>query len=248
VETIVMSNLETSEQLVDEARRIAARGSTEELLGWIESRFGDQAAIASSFSIEDVVLIHLASVHAPSLRVIAFDTGRLPPETFETMEEVRQRYHLDIEIWLPDRALVEGLERDKGFFSFRESRQERIDCCAIRKHEPMSRALLGKAAWLSGLRRGQAPGRVETAEVDAAHGGIVRLNPLARWTEEDVWSFARAHAVPVHALHVRGYPSIDCAPCIRAVAPGEDERSGRFWWEATADGDGRVHQLGLVRR
>jgi phosphoadenosine phosphosulfate reductase len=243
----VTRDVETSHRFLDEAKAVSLRGSAEALLEWVEHRFGENAAIASSFSVEDVALIHLASIHAKSVRVVAFDTGRLHPETFETMEEVRQRYSIDIEIWLPDQTLVEGLERDQGFFSFRQSRQQRMDCCAIRKQEPLARALAGKTAWLSGARQGQSPLRLEVAALDAAHGGILRLNPFARWSEEDVWSFARLHAIPIHALHVRGYPSIDCAPCTRAVAPGEDESTGRFWWEA-GDGDARVHHLGISRR
>lgn len=226
----------TSKRLVAEARELDG-GSAEEVLAWVESRFAGRAAIASDFAVEDAVLIHLASLHAPSLCVFTLDTGRLPPETFELMEEVRQRYGITVESWFPDRAAVELLEREKGFFSFRQSVKDRKDCCAIRKQEPLSRALAGRAAWLTGQRRGLSPVKMEVVEVDAEHGGILKLNPLARWTEEDVWSFARSHAVPINTLHVRGYPSIDCAPCTRAVAPGEDGRTGRWWWEARAAGE-----------
>jgi phosphoadenosine phosphosulfate reductase len=225
-----------SKRLLQEARELSD-ASAEEVLTWVESRFGSQAAIASSFAVEDAVLIHLASLHAPSIRVFTLDTGRLPPETFEVMEEVRQRYGLDIESWFPDREAVELLEREKGFFSFRQSVKDRKECCAIRKREPLSRALAGREAWLTGLRRAQSPAKLEAIEVDLEHGGILKLNPLVRWTEEDVWSFARSHSVPINALHVRGYPWIDCAPCTRAVAPGEDGRTGRWWWENPQDGE-----------
>jgi phosphoadenosine phosphosulfate reductase len=207
--------------------------SAQEILGWAEAEFGARAAIASSFGVEDVVLIDLASRYAPSVGVFTLDTGRLPPETYEVMEEVRSRYRIPIATYLPDRAPVEHLEREKGFFSFRCSVEERKECCAIRKLEPLSRALAGKSAWITGLRRDQSVTRaaVEVVEIDGAHGGIVKLNPLARWKEAEIWRYARARALPVNALHARGYPSIGCAPCTRAVAPGEDVRAGRWWWE-----------------
>ncbi|HEY2030584.1 MAG TPA: phosphoadenylyl-sulfate reductase [Myxococcales bacterium] len=224
-------------ELAAEAEEVAARGSVEELLAWAERRIGPDGVIATTFSIQDVILVHLASLHAPGLKVVTLDTGRLPPETFEAMEEVRQRYGIEIETWFPDRAAVERLEREKGFFSFRQSVKDRIECCAIRKDEPLGRALSGRKAWFTGSRRADSAVRVEVVELDEEHGGIVKINPLARWTDEDVWGFARSHAIPIHTLHVRGYPSIDCAPCIRPVAPGEDPRMGRFWWEAPAPKD-----------
>jgi phosphoadenosine phosphosulfate reductase len=237
---------DTSKQLLAEANELDS--SAEALLAWVETRFGAKAAIVSGFSVEDAVLIHLASLHAPSLRIITLDTGRLPPETFEVMEEVRQRYGVAIESWFPDRAAVELLEREKGFFSFRQSVKERRDCCAIRKQEPLSRALRGTGAWLTGSRRAQSTVRIAVVEIDEEHGGVFKLNPLARWTEEDVWGYARSHSVPINTLHVRGYPSIDCAPCTRAVAPGEDERTGRWWWEASAASQPAVAAPGQKRR
>ena len=211
-----------------------AGAPAEEILAWADARFGDAAAIASSFGVEDVVLIDLASRHAPRLGVFTLDTGRLPSETYDVMEQVRRRYGIRIETYFPDRAAVEALENEKGFFSFRRSVEERKECCAIRKLEPLSRALRGKRAWVTGLRREQSMTRagVEAVEVDQAHGGIWKLNPLARWTEAQVWRYARDRSLPVNALHGRGYPSIGCAPCTRAIGPGEDVRAGRWWWES----------------
>ena len=215
------------------SKRLAA-ASAEEVLAWADAEFGEGAAIASSFGVEDVVLIDLAARHAPRIGIFTLDTGRLPPETYEVMEQVRRRYRTPMVPFFPARSAVEQLEREKGFFSFRRSVEERKECCAIRKLEPLQRALAGKSAWLTGLRREQSPTRagVEVFEIDAAHGGIVKLNPLAAWTEAEVWRYARERELPVNALHARGYPSIGCAPCTRAVAPGEDLRSGRWWWES----------------
>lgn len=215
--------------------RAALRGATAaQVLAWAEDRFGDQAALASSFGVEDAVLLDLARQWAPSFKVFTLDTGRLPPETYEALEAARNRYRISIEIYFPRREAVEELVRLKGAFSFRRSVEERKECCALRKVEPLGRALAGRAGWATGLRREQSPTRaaVELVELDAASGGIVKLNPLATWSEAEVWAYARRHELPVNALHARGFPSIGCAPCTRAVSPGEDVRAGRWWWES----------------
>lgn len=144
----------------------------QDLLAWTERRFGARAAIASSFGVEDMVLIDLARQHAPSLRLFTLDTGRLPPETYELMEVVRKRYGVTVETYFPERARVEALESTNGYFSFRQSLEARKACCAIRKVEPLSRALAGQQAWVTGLRREQSVTRtdVATLEVDSAHG------------------------------------------------------------------------------
>jgi len=221
-----------------------ADAPAEAILAWADAELADAAAIASSFGVEDVVLIDLASRHAPRLGVFTLDTGRLPPETYDVMEQVRRRYDIRIETYFPDRAPVEALENEKGFFSFRRSVEERKECCAIRKLEPLARALRGKKAWVTGLRREQSVTRadVKLVEVDEAHGGILKLNPLARWTEAQVWRYARDRSLPVNALHERGYPSIGCAPCTRAVAPGEDVRAGRWWWESPEHKECGLHE------
>jgi len=211
-----------------------ARAPAEALLAWANERFGEKAAIATSFGVEDIVLLHLAAQHAPRLAVFTLDTGRLPPETYEVMELLRKRYGLRIETYAPDRERVEALESAKGYYSFRQSLENRHECCGIRKVEPLRRALAGRAAWVTGLRREQSPTRaaVEAVERDAAHGGLFKLNPLASWTTAQVWRFVRDNGLPYHPLHDRGYPSIGCAPCTRAVKPYEDLRAGRWWWES----------------
>lgn len=217
-----------------EARGELCEATAEQILAWVERTFGAAAAIASSFGVEDMVLVDLASRFAPSVRLFTLDTGRLHPETYDAMEAVRLRYGLQVESCLPERAAVEELERTQGFFSFRGSVPARKECCAIRKVEPLGRALSGRGAWLTGLRREQSVTRteIEILERDPAHGGIVKLNPLASWTEAQVWAHVRAHDVPFNALHDEGFPSIGCAPCTRAVQPGENARAGRWWWES----------------
>ncbi|WP_224367584.1 phosphoadenylyl-sulfate reductase [Hyalangium versicolor] len=213
------------------------------ILAWAERRFGSSAVIASSFGAEDVVLIDLARQYAPSLRLFTLDTGRLPPETYELMETIRKRYGVEVETFFPDRSRVEALESAQGYFSFKRSIEARKECCGLRKVEPLKRALSGRQAWVTGLRREQSVTRtgVEVVELDVDHGGLVKLNPLAGWSAKQVWSYIRDNGVPYNALHDRGYPSIGCAPCTRAVKPYEDERAGRWWWESAENRECGLH-------
>ena len=216
--------------------------SAEVILTWVERRFGASAAIASSFGVEDMVLIELARTHAPSVRLFTLDTGRLPPETYEVMDVVRRRYGLEIETFFPERERVEALQSAKGYFSFKQSIEARKECCGIRKVEPLRRALAGRQAWVTGLRREQAVTRtaVEAVELDATHG-LVKVNPLVRWRSREVWDYVKNQGVPYNALHDQGYPSIGCAPCTRAVKPYEDERAGRWWWESAENRECGLH-------
>ncbi len=209
------------------------RRPAEEVLGRAIRTFRHRIALASSFGAEDMVLIDMWWRLDRAVRVFTLDTGRLPEETYQVMDRIRERYGIAIETYFPDRAAVEALERERGFYSFRRSVEDRKHCCGIRKVEPLGRALQGLEAWITGLRREQAVTRaaVPPVEVDAAHGGILKVNPLAEWTEQQVWDYIRRHDVPYNVLHDRGYPSIGCAPCTRAVQPGEDIRAGRWWWE-----------------
>lgn len=208
--------------------------SAGEVLAWALQRFGDRVAFASSFGAEDVVIIDLIARHAPGLRVFTLDTGRLHEETYEVMERVRERYGIAIESYFPERERVETLERAKGLFSFRRSIEERKECCGIRKVEPLRRALSTVDAWVTGLRREQAVTRTAIAKLerDDTQGGILKFNPIAEWTHDEVWEHIRRHNVPYNRLHDQGFPSIGCAPCTRAVRAGEDVRAGRWWWES----------------
>jgi phosphoadenosine phosphosulfate reductase len=206
----------------------------EEILAWTLSQFGPRAGLASSFGMEDMVLIDMISkLEGNSLTLFTLDTGRLHEETYEIMEKVRTRYGLTIKTFFPAREAVEGLVRDKGFFSFRESVDNRKECCYIRKVEPLKRALAQLDAWVTGLRRDQNVTRTNVAKVDqdGDHDNLIKINPLADWTQEDVETYIEKHSVPVNSLHRKNYPSIGCAPCTRPINPGEDIRAGRWWWE-----------------
>jgi phosphoadenosine phosphosulfate reductase len=169
----------------------------------------------------------------PDIRVFSLDTGRLPEETFQCAAEAERRFKIRVEWHFPDRLGVEHLVRENGVYSFRESLEARRLCCRVRKVEPLDRALKGLRAWITGLRRDEAATRsdLQLIERDEAHGGIIKINPLAYWTDRQVRDYTREHKLPYNSLFDRGYTSIGCACCTRAVEPGEDPRAGRWWWE-----------------
>ncbi len=231
---------------MEQARKWRARfdeESPEAVLRWALSEFHPDIALASSFSMEDTVLIAMMAEIRSDARIFALDTGRLHEETYEAAEAVRRKLGVRIEWCFPERAAVEELERSKGLYSFRENLENRHDCCRIRKVEPLSRALSGLRAWVTGQRREQAVTRrgLEILEIDDAHDGILKLNPLVGWTEGDVTEYVRKRELPVNRLHDMGYPSIGCSPCTRAVAPGEDPRAGRWWWESPENKECGLH-------
>jgi phosphoadenosine phosphosulfate reductase len=217
--------------------------SAEEIVRWAAGTFGSGIAFASSFGAEDVALIDIISRVAPELRMFTLDTGRLHDETYAVMEGVRSRYELPILSYFPDREAVEKLERDKGYYSFRESIENRKECCGIRKVVPLKRALSGLNAWMTGLRREQSVTRTEMQALEWDEGnGIAKVNPLIDWGEQQTWDYIKANNVPYNALHDSGFPSIGCAPCTRAVKPGEDVRAGRWWWENPENKECGLHQ------
>ena len=201
------------------------------------------AVLASSLSAEDMVLTHAIASAGLPIGIFVLDTGRLNAETLNLISEVRRRYGIDVQVFHPEKKSVDEYIAKHGRDAFYGSVELRKACCGIRKVEPLRRALAGRAAWVTGLRREQSVTRtaVEVLELDAAHGGIAKLNPLAAWTEAQVWSYAREQDLPVNALHARGYPSIGCAPCTRAIAPGEDARAGRWWWESAEHKECGLH-------
>jgi phosphoadenosine phosphosulfate reductase len=190
------------------------------------------AALACSFGAEDMVLVDLIARDRLPIGIFSLDTGRLPEETHALIDRVRDRYGLRIDVVFPDARAVEALVAEHGANGFYRSSEVRMACCRVRKVEPLARALAGKRAWITGLRREQSANRaaVEVETFDDAHG-IAKFSPLADWTHGDVWGHIRRHGVPYNALHDRGFPSIGCAPCTRAIGPGEDPRAGRWWWE-----------------
>jgi phosphoadenosine phosphosulfate reductase len=199
--------------------------------------------LASSFGAEDMVLTDLIARHALPIRVFTLDTGRLPAETYALIDRVRERYQLPIDVFYPDHRAIESFVREHGVDAFYHGVELRKECCAIRKSAPLARALAGSGAWVTGLRRAQSPTRAELPleEFDQVRGRW-KFNPLAEWSEADVWQYVREHDVPYNPLHDRGYPSIGCAPCTRAIEPGEDIRAGRWWWEQPEHKECGIHR------
>jgi len=194
---------------------------------------GGPVSLACSFSLEDVAIIDIAHGAGLPLGVFALDTGRLNEETYEVADALVERYHLRIDWFFPRHEEVQQLERAEGLFSFRESLDKRHACCRIRKVEPLSRALKGLAGWVTGIRREQGVTRsgLKAIEHDHLNGGILKINPLIDWSEEQLISYTNEQRLPKNRLYGQGYRSIGCAPCTRAVQPGEDARAGRWWWE-----------------
>ena len=207
--------------------------TAEELIQWTIDQYGLKAGLACSFGMEDMVLIDIIAKVKGPMTIFTLDTGRLHEETYQIMDRVRSHYGLEIKTYFPNLEQVQVLVREKGFFSFKESIENRKECCGIRKVEPLNRALGELNAWVTGLRREQAVTRTQTPKVleDADHPPLVKINPLADWTQDQVESYIEKNKVPVNALHKKNYPSIGCAPCTRPIESGEDIRAGRWWWE-----------------
>lgn len=218
---------------VDVALDIAALAGI--TLGRIVQAVSDHApaAFSCSFGLEDMVILDLLAQASVPVEVFTLDTGRLHPETHELMARARKRYGLQLRVLSPQADAVEELVARDGRNGFYDSLQARKACCDVRKVQPLNRALQDRKLWITGLRSGQAATRSQVLllEHDEARD-LWKFNPLADWTADRVRDYIDRYAVPVNALHARGYPSIGCAPCTRAVAPGEDERAGRWWWES----------------
>jgi thioredoxin-dependent adenylylsulfate APS reductase len=217
--------------------------SAQELLSWALERFHPRMAISAAGGVDGVAIIDMAWRLEQGVRVFTLDTGRLPPETYALFEQVRERYGIAVEFEYPDPEAVSRLVNAHGPNLMYRGVDLRVACCEARKVEPLTRKLASLDAWVSGLRREQWRTRrnIAKVELDRDHGGIVKINPLADWSLDDVWDYVRKNEVPYHELLDHGYTSIGCAPCTRAVRPGEPERAGRWWWEQSADKECGIH-------
>lgn len=209
-------------------------------------RFGAECAIAWS-GAEDVVLIDMAVRSGLPFSVFSLDTGRLHPETYRFIDKVRKHYGIEIELMAPEATALQAFVRKKGLFSFYE--EGHGECCGVRKVEPLKRALRGYRAWMTGQRRDQSPTRAavsvlqEDPAFEGKEGQLLKWNPLANWSSARVWEYIRSHSVPYNELHERGFVSIGCEPCTRAVLPGQHEREGRWWWEAATQKECGLHKV-----
>ena len=239
------------EALASQLQQQFQNSSAPAILAHFLTIYGNRIALASSLGAEDQVLTDLVLKMNPVARIFTLDTGRLPQETYAAMTETMGKYNMHYEIYCPRTEALEEMERDFGPDLFYESVASRKRCCQVRKVEPLQRVLRTLDIWITGLRREQAITRtgLQTIEWDETNG-LLKLNPLADWTTEEVWDYIKTNNVPYNQLHDQGYPSIGCSPCTKRVAPGEDIRSGRWWWEAPEHKECGLHFRDgkLVRR
>jgi len=205
----------------------------EEVLKWALDKFHPKIALASSFGNEDIVLIDMMCKIQPKPRIFTLDTGRLHQETYNLMDSMREKYDIKIEVYFPETKNVESMVRKHGLNLFYRNVDLRIMCCEVRKSEPLNRALSGLDAWITGLRREQSSTRsqIKKVEIDEAHRGMIKVNPIADWTLEQVQNYIHENNLPYNKLFDEGYTSIGCMPCTRPIKPGENPRAGRWWWE-----------------
>ena len=215
--------------------------SIEESLQSLVLFFPGKVIFTTSFGVEDQVITHIIFKNNIPVEVVTLDTGRLFPETYKVFSETRNKYNKKIGVCFPDSGAVEKMVTEKGPFSFYNSKENRLECCRVRKVEPLNRALEGKVCWISGIRASQSDSRrqMERIEFDEEKQ-LFKFYPLFDWSLEDVEKFIRVNDIPYNVLHDRGFVSIGCEPCTRAVETGADSRSGRWWWEA-----GSLKECGL---
>jgi len=203
-----------------------------EVLDYFFLRYPKKIAQASSLSIEDQVLTDLILQKNKNIKIFTLDTGRLHEETYQVMNEINKKYQIKIDVYYPDYKNIQLLYKNQGINGFKESIENRKNCCQIRKIEPLKRALQGLDVWITGLRRSQSKTRenIQLVEWDESNS-MIKLNPLVLWNEDQIWQYIKHNKIPYNKLYDIGYPSIGCEPCTRAIKDGEDIRSGRWWWE-----------------
>lgn len=222
----------TLEGQVAHLRRFQATHSPLETLALLADHFPGRVSFSTSFGLEDQILTHLIFSHDLPIRVFTLDTGRQFQETYATWNRTLRHYGQPIVVFAPDHAGLEALLTSAGPNSFYEGINARQACCHTRKVEPLRRALANQLVWITGIRAEQSGNRQQLAAAEwDAHHQLVKVHPLLDWTWERAWEYALAHNLPLNPLHQRGFPSIGCAPCTRAVQPGENFRAGRWWWE-----------------
>jgi len=206
--------------------------SPEDILTYFLDAFRGRIALSSSLSIEDQVLTDLIAKIEPSTRIFTLDTGRLFPETYSLIERTRMKYPITLEVFFPEASEVEKMVKEEGINLFYSGIEQRKRCCQVRKIQPLKRAFQGLEVWICGLRKEQSVTRHDMQMVEwDEQNQLIKLNPLIDFTEEQVWDYIKTNHVPYNKLHDKGFPSIGCQPCTRAVQPGEDIRAGRWWWE-----------------
>ncbi len=217
---------------VEQWNKQLSKATAEEVLEFFINEFGNKVALSSSLGAEDQVLTHMVTAINKKANIFTLDTGRLFPETYKLIDDTNKKYGIKIRVYFPKTEQIEECVNVNGINLFYDSVENRKMCCNLRKIGPLKRAFSGLEAWICGLRRDQAVTRFATRKVewDEANG-LLKINPLNDWTEKDVWDYIKVNDIPYNELHDKGYPSIGCQPCTRAIEPDEDVRAGRWWWE-----------------
>jgi phosphoadenosine phosphosulfate reductase len=214
-----------------------------EVLSYFIKEFDGKLAFGSSLGAEDQVITDMIAKIDKGTKIFTLDTGRVFPETYDTVQESNEKYDINIEVYFPNSEKVERMVNQKGINLFYQSVENRRLCCQVRKIEPLQRAMTDVDVWVTGIRKEQSVTRLltEVVELDAGTGKL-KVNPLVDWTEQDVWDYIKENEVPYNKLHDRGFPSIGCQPCTRAIKEGEDVRAGRWWWETPEQKECGLHK------
>lgn len=232
-----------NKERIDKLNKQYSKAAPQEFLAAMIVKFGAKITFASSLGAEDQVITEMIAGIDKSVKVFTLDTGRLFPETYNTLQITTARYGIPIEVYFPEASHVEEMVRSRGINLFYESVENRKFCCHIRKIEPLTRAFAGMDAWICGLRREQSVTRQDLNLVEwDEQNKLIKINPLIEWTEEQIWDYIKEKNIPYNKLHDQGFPSIGCQPCTRAVEPGEDIRAGRWWWELPQNKECGLHK------
>lgn len=231
------------EQLVMELNERVQHLSAPEILAYFINEYKGKVALGTSLGAEDQVLTDMIAKIDTSTKIFTLDTGRVFPETYQTLHDTNKKYGINVEVYFPNSEQVERMVNEKGINLFYESVENRKMCCHIRKIEPLKRAMMDVDVWVTGIRREQSITRILTEVVEYDHiNDKIKINPLLEWTEDDLWSYINENNVPYNTLHDRGFPSIGCQPCTRAIKEGEDIRAGRWWWESPEQKECGLHR------
>ncbi|MCD8165950.1 MAG: phosphoadenylyl-sulfate reductase [Bacteroides sp.] len=223
---------ENLKRLADQLNEEWSNHSPEKIISYFLEHFAGRIALASSLGQEDQVLTDMIAKIDPQTPVFTLDTGRLFPESYRLIDRTNRKYGISVKVYFPEASQVEELVHKSGVNCFYDTIELRRECCRVRKIEPLKRAFQGLDIWICGLRRDQSVTRQEVRVVEwDAKFGLIKLNPLLYWSEEELQEYIKTHRIPYNPLHDKGFPSIGCQPCTRAIAPGEDIRAGRWWWE-----------------
>lgn len=209
-----------------------ANKTADDVIKYAVEKFGDKIALSTSLGAEDQILTEMLVRINPETKIFTLDTGRLFPETYDLISRTSNKYKKELDVYFPKHENIQEMVSKKGINLFYDSVENRKQCCFNRKIEPLQRAFAGLDAWICGLRASQSVTRTDMQIFEwDNNNNIVKINPLINWSEEDVWDYIKANKIPYNKLHDKGYPSIGCQPCTRAIMDGEDVRAGRWWWE-----------------